>query len=79
MGLISIRRLVWLIVALQISSTVRSAPYQDPSWVLPGEAVPSDSIRLIALGTGTPSVYKEQASPQTASEMTGHDRKSRIF
>ncbi len=39
-----------------------SAASQDPAWVLPGDSVPSDSIRLIALGTGTPSVYKEQAS-----------------
>ena len=37
-----------------------SAVYQDPAWVLPGEAVPPDSIRLTALGTGTPNVYKEQ-------------------
>lgn len=36
------------------------AAAQDPAWVLPGESVPSDTIRLIALGTGTPSVYKEQ-------------------
>ncbi|KAL0031317.1 hypothetical protein WJX79_003158 [Trebouxia sp. C0005] len=37
-------------------------PSQDPAWVLPGDSVPSDSIRLVALGTGTPSVYKEQVS-----------------
>lgn len=41
-----------------------NAAYQDPSWVLPGESVPSDSIRLTALGTGTPSVYKEQVKRQ---------------
>jgi len=39
-----------------------AAASQDPAWVLPGDSVPSDSIRLVALGTGTPSVYKEQAS-----------------
>ncbi|DBA82164.1 TPA: hypothetical protein ACH3X1_007151 [Trebouxia sp. C0004] len=39
-----------------------AAASQDPAWVLPGDSVPSNSIRLVALGTGTPSVYKEQVS-----------------
>ena len=42
---------------------IARAAAQDPAWVLPGDSVPSDTIRLIALGTGTPSVYKEQVVP----------------
>ncbi|KAK9865908.1 hypothetical protein WJX84_000433 [Apatococcus fuscideae] len=34
----------------------------DPSYVYPGEGVPSDTARLIALGTGTPNVNKRQVS-----------------
>lgn len=45
--------------ALWFVHTARAAA-QDPAWVLPGDSVPSDTVRLIALGTGTPSVYKEQ-------------------
>lgn len=41
---------------------IAHAAAQDPAWVLPGESVPSDTIRLVALGTGTPSVYKEQVA-----------------
>lgn len=47
------------VLALTIAHTV-SAVSQDPAWVLPGESVPADTIRLTALGTGTPNVYKEQ-------------------
>ena len=49
-------RLESLFIALVVAHTVS----QDPAWVLPGESVPSDSIRLTALGTGTPNIYKEQ-------------------
>ena len=54
----------WLVLATATAALwclhTAYAVTQDPAWVLPGESVPSDTIRLIALGTGTPSVYKEQ-------------------
>lgn len=53
-------RSVYIATSALLAAVCVSAAYQDPAWVLPGEAVPSDSIRLTALGTRTPSVYKEQ-------------------
>ena len=32
------------------------------SYLYPGETVPSDTMRIIALGTGTPTTYRNQAA-----------------
>ena len=41
----------------------------DISYVYPGEAVPKDTIRLISLGTGTPSITKTQVTERTQGKL----------
>ena len=52
-----------LVAALLIVTvaTVISAEV-DPNVVLPGDSVPPDTIRIIALGTGTPTVAADQVA-----------------
>ena len=57
---------VWL--PLLAVSALLPCALTDVSYVYPGEAVPEDTIRLISLGTGTPSITKTQVTEHAHSE-----------
>ena len=43
----------------------------DPNFVLPGETVPAGTLRIIALGTGTPTVTRRQVATSYLLQLGG--------
>ena len=48
---------IGLLAAIWITSAQK-----DPNFIFQGETVPDDTIRIIALGTGTPSIARSQVA-----------------
>ena len=67
------RGVAWLLFASTCLSSVIGKVTEGP-WVLNGESVPKQGIRVTTLGSGTPDVRKDQVSSGFLLELGNGDK-----
>ena len=59
------------IAGLFLSLCAGASAVVDPNYVLQGQSVPAGTIRIIALGTGTPTVARDQVATSYLLQLGG--------